>query len=147
MAIEGTEAAGPRNVAEARRAVEESRERISDTLDTLEARLRREKEKLAKKADVLRPVREQARTRPLIVLGVAFAAGLLIGRLGGGSEDYDDDDLPPARRRRSGSFARDVRNQLVGALLAAVAEGVTHRIAGTFSAREPAPPGPDGRTA
>lgn len=133
------EDSGPQSVAEAKRAVEESRERISDTLDTLEDRLRSEKERLARKADVLRPVREQARARPLLVLGVAFGAGLLLGRLGGGDEEEDDEyDVAPRRR---GTLLRDLRNQLVGALLAAVAEGVTNRIAGRASrpARETEP--------
>ena len=127
-----TGAAGPQSVAEAKRAVEESRERISDTLDTLEDRLRSEKDRLARKADVLRPVRDHARARPLLVLGVAFGAGLLLGRLGGSDDEADDDDYEPSPRR-GGSLFRDLRNQLVGALLAAVAEGVTNRIAGRTS--------------
>ena len=126
-----TGAAGPQSVAEAKRAVEESRERISDTLDTLEDRLRSEKDRLTRKADVLRPVRDHARARPLLVLGVAFGAGLLLGRLGGSDDEDDDDDYEPSRR--GGSLLRDLRNQLVGALLAAVAEGVTNRIAGRAS--------------
>ncbi len=128
---------GPRTVAEARRAVEESRERISGTLDTLEDRLREEKERIARKADVLRPVRERARARPLLALGLAFGAGFLIGRIGGGDNDNDEDE--DYRPRRRSSLVRDLRNQLIGALIAAVADGVTHRIS-RLGPRESEPP-------
>ena len=65
---------------EARRAVEQSRERMSDTLNALESQLTTRKQELEAKVDVLRPVKTRVRKRPLVALAVAFGVGVLISR-------------------------------------------------------------------
>ena len=54
----------PGSVEEARRAVEQTRTRISDTLDALEQRLGDRTRALKNRADILRPARMQIRQRP-----------------------------------------------------------------------------------
>jgi ElaB/YqjD/DUF883 family membrane-anchored ribosome-binding protein len=70
----------PRTVEEARRAVEQSRERMSDTLNALEYQLATKKDELEAKVDVLRPVKKRVRKRPLVALAVAFGVGVLLSR-------------------------------------------------------------------
>ena len=70
----------PRTVEEARRAVEQSRERMSHTLNALESQLTTKKEELEAKVDVLRPVKKRVRKRPLIALAVAFGVGVLLSK-------------------------------------------------------------------
>ena len=70
----------PRNVEEARQAVQESRERMASTLDALEQQLTTKKQELEAKVDVLRPVKRRVRKRPLIALAVAFGVGVLLSR-------------------------------------------------------------------
>jgi ElaB/YqjD/DUF883 family membrane-anchored ribosome-binding protein len=70
----------PRTVEEARRAVEQSRGRMSDTLHALEYQLATKKDELEAKVDVLRPVKKRVRKRPLIALAVAFGVGVLLSR-------------------------------------------------------------------
>lgn len=71
----------PRNVDEAKRVVEETRERISSTLDTLEDRIIETRDLVRDKANVLEPLRERARARPWMAVAVAAAAGLFLGTL------------------------------------------------------------------
>ncbi|MEO5511597.1 MAG: hypothetical protein ABIV28_06155 [Longimicrobiales bacterium] len=94
---------GPISLAEARRAVEHSRDRISATLNELEDRIIDTKESIKRKADVVRPAREAIRRTPLIALGVAVAVGLLLGARGGKQDDEDDDGY---------GFDRDERKAL-----------------------------------
>ena len=71
----------PRTVEEARRAVVESRERLSDTLGNIEQSLTVKKQELEAKVDVLRPVKKRVRSRPLAALAVALGVGILLGRM------------------------------------------------------------------
>ena len=82
-ALAGGAAGNPGTVQEARRAVEQSRERIAATLDQLEGRIVETKASIQRKADIVRPAREAIRTRPLIALGVAVAVGIFLGTRGG----------------------------------------------------------------
>ena len=78
----------PRTVEAARRAVESSREQMSGTLDQIEHRIVMKKHEISHRMDVARPVREQVRERPLIAVGIAFAAGLILWKL----RHHDEDD-------------------------------------------------------
>lgn len=70
----------PETVEEARRAVEASRARMSDTLNALQHQITHKKEQLEAKMDVMRPVKSKVRARPLVALAVAFGVGLLLSR-------------------------------------------------------------------
>jgi hypothetical protein len=70
----------PRTIEEARVAVEQSRQRMSHTIDALEHRLTTRKEELEAKVDVLRPVKKRVRKRPLVALAVAFGVGVLLSQ-------------------------------------------------------------------
>jgi ElaB/YqjD/DUF883 family membrane-anchored ribosome-binding protein len=94
------EPARPRTLAEARRAVERSRQQISSTLDELEDRIVDTKESIQRKADVIRPAQAAIRKAPLIALGVAVAVGLLLGSLGGSDDDDDEDEFGFSRNER-----------------------------------------------
>jgi hypothetical protein len=89
---DGSGPGGPRTLQEARRAVEQSRERIAATLDELEGRIVETKASIQRKADVVRPARNAIRARPLIALGVAVALGVFLGTRGGDDEDDAEDD-------------------------------------------------------
>jgi ElaB/YqjD/DUF883 family membrane-anchored ribosome-binding protein len=88
----------PRTVDEARDAVEQSRQRISSTLDQLEGRIVEKKHELQDRADVLRPVRDRIVERPFTAVVVGVGVGALLGSLGGGS---DTDERPRRGARRS----------------------------------------------
>ena len=96
----------PRSTAEARRLVEESRGRISATLDAIEDRLDAKKEELKEKANVLRPIREQVRRHHWRSLGIAFGAGLLLAMMLGGEEEEERE------RERFGPLDEDEREEL-----------------------------------
>jgi ElaB/YqjD/DUF883 family membrane-anchored ribosome-binding protein len=91
----------PRTVDEARDAVEQSRQRISSTLDQLEGRIVEKKHELQDRADVLRPVRDRIAKRPFTAVVVGVGVGAVLGSLGGGS---DTDERP--RRGARGSARR-----------------------------------------
>ncbi|HEX6938982.1 MAG TPA: hypothetical protein VF158_06180 [Longimicrobiales bacterium] len=84
----------PGTTGEARRAIEETRGRISATLDEIEDRIDETRQQIKEKMDVARPVRERMRARPLPGLGLAVGAGLVLGLLSGGMKKRR------ARRRR-----------------------------------------------
>lgn len=71
---------------QARAAIERTRSRMSETIDTIEEVLLRKKEEIQDKLDVLAPIRE----KPLPIAAGVFGVGLLLGLLTGGD---DDDDL------------------------------------------------------
>lgn len=79
----------------ARRQIEETRARMSSTIDQLEGALARKREHIEEKLDVMAPVREKAREHVWPALGGIFLGGLLLGYLTG---DDDDDDEVDARR-------------------------------------------------
>lgn len=88
--IKGTNG-GPRTVQEARRAVEQSRQRVSATLDELEGRIVDTKQAIQQKMDFVKPVQGVIRNAPFIALGAAVAIGLFLGTRGGEQDDEDDD--------------------------------------------------------
>lgn len=102
--MEGT-AASPRTVDEARDAVEQSRQRISSTLDSIENRIVDKKHELQDRADVLRPVREQVVQRPFTAVAVAVAAGALLGSLGGSR--HQESRVRPGGRIPGGEYLDD----------------------------------------
>jgi ElaB/YqjD/DUF883 family membrane-anchored ribosome-binding protein len=88
----------PSDVGEAREAIERSRERISETLGAIEDRLVETKETLRDRVDVLRPVKDQVRTRPWVSVALAAGVGAALGSVLGGS----DDDRPVRRGKDHG---------------------------------------------
>lgn len=146
----------PQTVDEARHAVERSRERISSTLDELEDRIVEKKHSLQGRMNMLRPVKEQVRTRPFTAVAVALGTGVLLGSLGGGEEkrrwrrhgvslreELSDDerrDLREWRRERherlrswqaredgESKFA-EVRHQLMGLAATAMKNAISSRV-------------------
>lgn len=139
--------AEPRSTEEARRAVEETRGRISATLDAIEGRLVDKKEELKERIALLRPVREEIRSNHWRSLGIAFGAGLLLATLGrreGRRERHDrrlDEEERTAlrlwraerrerlrhtaaeeeRRRASSGFGR-LRGAVIGAVVAGLSD-------------------------
>jgi ElaB/YqjD/DUF883 family membrane-anchored ribosome-binding protein len=92
----------------ARMQIEQTRARMSDTIDQIEGALLRKKEDLQEKMDVMAPVRRKARENPWPIIGGVFAAGLLLGLLTGGDDDDDEEKGPqPAVRRFAADFDRE----------------------------------------
>ena len=81
-------AAAADDPARARAQIEQTRARMSETIDEIEDVLLRKKEQIQDRLDVFAPVRE----RPLPILGAALGAGLLLGFLTGGGDEEDDED-------------------------------------------------------
>ncbi|MEW5930941.1 MAG: DUF3618 domain-containing protein [Gemmatimonadota bacterium] len=79
-----------------RSEIEQTRERMSSTIDEIESVLARKKEQIQDRLDVLSPVRE----RPLAATGIAFGVGLALGLITGGGDDDDSDDEPHYPRTR-----------------------------------------------
>lgn len=75
------------NPAEMRREIEATRERMSGTLDALEARVSRERQSLERKKDdlvdkaTLKPLREQLKREPWKSMAIAFVAGYVIAAI------------------------------------------------------------------
>lgn len=108
---EETHAAAPGTIAQvddpelARMQIEQTRARMSDTLDQIGDSLVRKKERLEERVDVLAPVRRTARENPYPAIGGVFLAGLVLGFLTGGD---DEDEAPqPAVRRYAVDFDRE----------------------------------------
>jgi len=103
----------------ARTQIEQTRARMSETIDEIEEVLVRKKERLQDRLDILAPVREN----PLAAAGAVFGAGLLLGLLTGGGDDasprgYHDEDAEmraeewERRARRLLRIAREQEEEL-----------------------------------
>lgn len=77
-----------------RAEIEQTRARMSETIDDIEEVLARKKEQIQDRLDVLSPVREN----PWPAVGIVFGTGLLLGLLTGGGDDDDEDDRRDVRR-------------------------------------------------
>jgi ElaB/YqjD/DUF883 family membrane-anchored ribosome-binding protein len=108
----GADMTEPRSTGEARRAIVETRGRISETLDDIEDALSAKKERFKERVNVLRPVTDRVRGSPWPAVGIAFAAGVLLSRLGGDDED-EEEDRGGARQRSEldGEALRDWRQE------------------------------------
>lgn len=69
-----------------RAEIEQTRARMSDTIDEIEEALARKREQIQERLDVFSRVRE----RPLVFAGAAFGVGLLLGLLTGGGDDEEE---------------------------------------------------------
>ncbi len=94
----------PRDPETARAQLEETRARISSTIDEIEATLLQKKEEIRNRLDVLARIRE----KPLQAAGIVLGIGFLIGFLTGG----DDEPPPPAVDRRSALWEARARRLL-----------------------------------
>lgn len=81
----------------ARAEIEQTRSRMSETIDDIEDALLRKKEEIQDRLDVFAPVKEN----PLPSVGISFGAGLVLGLLTGG------DDEPKYEYHRSHSDDAD----------------------------------------
>jgi ElaB/YqjD/DUF883 family membrane-anchored ribosome-binding protein len=97
------------DVGEARAQVERNRERLSETLDALEDRLVETKTAIREKVDVLRPVKEQVRSRPWAAIAVAAGVGAAVGAALGGRGGPDVIGEDERRRRREWRKRRRAR--------------------------------------
>ncbi len=139
----------PATTDEARRAIEETRGRISATLDEIEDRIGEARENIKDKVNVARPIRNRLRQNPLPGIGVAFGTGLVLGLLTGGGEkegkkrgmlgDEEREELRRWREERRERL-REMRHrgmgeaegpsfigQMAGALASAVIAGLLAR--------------------
>jgi hypothetical protein len=82
----------------ARLQIEQTRARMSDTIDQIEGALLRKKAAVEEKLDVMAPVRRKARENAYPLIGGIFLAGLVLGYLTGESDDDDLEDARPAVR-------------------------------------------------
>ncbi|HET8655224.1 MAG TPA: DUF3618 domain-containing protein [Longimicrobiaceae bacterium] len=71
----------------AREQIEQTRARMSETIDEIEDVLVRKKHEIQDRFDVVGRIREQ----PMRALGIALGAGLVLGFLTGGGEDDEED--------------------------------------------------------
>lgn len=80
----------------ARLQIEQTRARMSDTIEQIEEALVRKRAQVEEKLDVMAPVRRKARENAFPLLGGVFLAGLVLGYLTGESDD--DEAARPAIR-------------------------------------------------
>lgn len=100
-----------------RSEIEQTRARMSRTIDELEEALVRKKERLEERLDVAAPVRERVRSAPLLYAGGVFAAALAAGYLSGdhdgapaASPAEDRDEKPRGRgKKKSGRWEKRAR--------------------------------------
>lgn len=84
----------------ARSEIEQTRQRMTGTLDAIEDKLVRKKTEIQDRLDVLAPAREQ----PMLAAGLAFGGGLMLGLLtGGDSDDHRSGDRGPGPRNGDGT--------------------------------------------
>ncbi|HEY0024473.1 MAG TPA: hypothetical protein VGB24_16280 [Longimicrobium sp.] len=80
----------------ARLQIEQTRARMSDTIEQIEEALVRKRAQVEEKLDVMAPVRRKARENAFPLLGGVFLAGLVLGYLTGESDE--DEGARPAIR-------------------------------------------------
>lgn len=138
----------PATTDEARRAIEETRGRISATLDEIEDRIGEARENIREKMDVARPIRTRMRRNPLPGIGIAFGAGILLGLLTGGGKKGERHEMlgederealrrwraerrdrlrERSRRGRGESGGPSLARQIGGAVASAVIAGLMTR--------------------
>jgi len=123
----------PTSVAEARRAIEDTRGRISETLDAIEERIQEKRHDLRNRLDVLQRVRGRIRSHVWRSLGIAFGGGLLLGLLRGGDEEKghgmrrSTGTLSAAERRELRRWRTERRERLAGRARAARYRGAGRR--------------------
>lgn len=94
----------PQTTEEARRAIEQTRGRISSTLDAIEDRIGNTKEEIRDRIDVVTPLRERIRAHRGMSLGIAFGAGLLLSLVTGRDKSrgmLDESEREELRRWRA----------------------------------------------
>jgi ElaB/YqjD/DUF883 family membrane-anchored ribosome-binding protein len=125
----------PHSIEEARDALAATRQRISQDLDSIEARLRGTAEGLRERLDPLEPARTRIRADVWASLGIAFAAGVALGLLTG--RDHHGHRRLPAR------MLRRTAAKLPGAVLDGTRTGVAWRLRKEWRGRgRPALPRP-----
>ncbi len=127
--------AQPRSVDEARRDLDVTRERISQDLDVIEARLRGAADDIRERLDLLEPARARIRADVWTALAVAFGAGLAYAVL-----------TAPRRDGRRGPVGRMVHStvrRLPGAVFAGVRAGVADRLEEEWKGRRALPAAPE----
>lgn len=92
--------AEPRTVEEARVAVEQSRARMSDTLDAIEGKIVAKRQEITDRMDIMRPVKQRVRKRPWPALALAFGIGVVIWKLRANHKDDDDEEEQASRLKR-----------------------------------------------
>jgi ElaB/YqjD/DUF883 family membrane-anchored ribosome-binding protein len=97
----------PENPEAARAQIEETRERMSHTIDEIEGALLAKKARIQDKLDVLSPIREN----PLLAVGAVFGAGLLLGFVTGGGDDEEPDVRASAALLAAATAARAKRGR------------------------------------
>jgi ElaB/YqjD/DUF883 family membrane-anchored ribosome-binding protein len=92
--------AEPQNVEEARRAVVESRDRMSDTLDAIEHRLVSKKQEWTDRIDVMGTMKKRIRARPWPAVAAALGVGILWWKLRRGRRVREVEKRPPGKLGR-----------------------------------------------
>ncbi|HYJ79799.1 MAG TPA: DUF3618 domain-containing protein [Longimicrobiaceae bacterium] len=102
-----------------RTEIEQTRARMSRTIDELEEALIRKKERLEQRLDVAAPVRERVRSAPLLYAGGVFAAALAAGWLSAEDEagpapaasppEGDAGELPRRSKLKRGRWEKRAR--------------------------------------
>jgi ElaB/YqjD/DUF883 family membrane-anchored ribosome-binding protein len=89
----------------ARARIEQTRARMSETIDEIEGALLQKKARIQDRLDVLSPIREN----PLAAVGAVFVGGLLLGLITGGRGRDDEPELGEAAGMMAGAAARQLR--------------------------------------
>ncbi len=128
-------AAEPRSVDDARRDLDATRQRISQDLDVIEARLRGAAGDMRARLDLLEPARTRIRADVWTALAVAFGAGLAYAILTAPRRD--------GRRGPLGRIIHSTATRLPGAVFAGVRAGVADRLRDEWKGRHALPPAPE----
>ncbi len=149
--VHGGNGQRPLSPEEMRHEINQTRERLSSTLDRIGEQLEQKRDELRQKADFVRPLRDRVRESPLPTLGVAFAAGIVVGLLRGsrrgdadGAEVLEREvpvyvEAPPDAQMASYDHAHAAHHsflhELRSVVLHQVSNAVIAAIAGLISAK------------